>query len=208
MGRGLLNATVGAALALGVAVSGCGGSSSTSSSTQAAKSAAKPARTVTPGGSQEHSVTSNVTLSSPAFRTNGFIPARYTCDGADQSPPLSWKGVPAGTAELALFVADPAERARGGGPSTFWAVAGLPPTLKGLAAGKLPPGAIVGRNTLGQTRYSICPARGRTQSYLIALYTLPHPIAVKPGFAADPFQRTVERKGEYEGYTAFSYARR
>jgi phosphatidylethanolamine-binding protein (PEBP) family uncharacterized protein len=204
MGR-LLNATVGTALVLGLAAAGCGGSGSESSSTQTAHSS----RTATvPPASQEHSLTSHVSLSSPAFRTNDPIPVRYTCDGADLSPPLSWKGVPPGTTELALFVADPEETARGGGPSTFWAVTGLRTTLHGLAAGRLPAGAIVGRNSLGQRRYSICPAKGRTHNYLIALYTLPHPIPVKPGFAADPFQKIVARKGEYEGAMGFSYTRR
>jgi len=47
---------------------------------------------------------------------NGAIPAKYTCDGQDSSPPLSWADVPAGTKSLVLIVdgpgcADPAARA-------------------------------------------------------------------------------------------------
>jgi hypothetical protein len=46
-------------------------------------------------------------LVSPAIPPSGEIPAQYTCDGADISPPLSWSDVPAGTGSLALVVEDP-----------------------------------------------------------------------------------------------------
>ena len=46
-------------------------------------------------------------LASPAIPPGGEIPAQYTCDGADISPPLSWSGVPEGTGSLVLVVEDP-----------------------------------------------------------------------------------------------------
>ena len=48
-----------------------------------------------------------MTLSSSAFADQGEIPVRYTCDGDDVSPPLSWSALPAGTRSLALIVDDP-----------------------------------------------------------------------------------------------------
>jgi phosphatidylethanolamine-binding protein (PEBP) family uncharacterized protein len=36
-------------------------------------------------------------LSSPAFAAGGNIPRRFTCDGDDVPPPLTWTGAPAGT---------------------------------------------------------------------------------------------------------------
>jgi Raf kinase inhibitor-like YbhB/YbcL family protein len=48
-----------------------------------------------------------IALSSPAFETQGSIPARYTCEGQDISPALAWTGVPAGARTLALIVDDP-----------------------------------------------------------------------------------------------------
>jgi Raf kinase inhibitor-like YbhB/YbcL family protein len=50
------------------------------------------------------------TLSSAAFEAGGLIPPRYTCSGADQSPPLAWSGTPAGTASFALIADDPDAR--------------------------------------------------------------------------------------------------
>ena len=35
------------------------------------------------------------------------IPARFTCEGADVSPPLVWEGVPAKAKSLALIIDDP-----------------------------------------------------------------------------------------------------
>jgi Raf kinase inhibitor-like YbhB/YbcL family protein len=47
------------------------------------------------------------TLTSTAFAADGEIPTRFTCDGEDVSPDLSWAGAPAGTAAFALLVDDP-----------------------------------------------------------------------------------------------------
>ena len=46
-------------------------------------------------------------IESPAFSQLGEIPSRFTCDGSDVSPPLSWSVIPVGTKSLALIVDDP-----------------------------------------------------------------------------------------------------
>ena len=46
-------------------------------------------------------------LTSTAFQHNGTIPSRYTCDGLNVSPQLSWSGVPDNTKSLVLIVDDP-----------------------------------------------------------------------------------------------------
>ena len=48
-----------------------------------------------------------MTLNSPAFKQDGQIPSKYTCEGADISPPLAWDGVPEGTKSLVLIIDDP-----------------------------------------------------------------------------------------------------
>jgi phosphatidylethanolamine-binding protein (PEBP) family uncharacterized protein len=47
------------------------------------------------------------TLTSQAFHEGSEIPRRYTCTGANVSPPLSWSGVPANAKSLVLIVDDP-----------------------------------------------------------------------------------------------------
>src|SRR3954468_9431186 len=49
----------------------------------------------------------SLTITSPAFAANGEIPAVYTCEGNDLSPPLAWSGAPPGTKSFALIVDDP-----------------------------------------------------------------------------------------------------
>ena len=44
-----------------------------------------------------------MTINSPAFKQNGHIPAKYTCEGDDVSPPLAWEGVPGGAKSLVLL---------------------------------------------------------------------------------------------------------
>jgi Raf kinase inhibitor-like YbhB/YbcL family protein len=46
-------------------------------------------------------------LTSSAFTNEGALPARYTCDGDDVSPPLRWSGTPDGTRSLVLIIDDP-----------------------------------------------------------------------------------------------------
>src|SRR5947207_15757771 len=48
-----------------------------------------------------------MSLNSPAFQQNGHIPAKYTCEGEDVSPPLAWEGVPNGAKSIVLIIDDP-----------------------------------------------------------------------------------------------------
>jgi phosphatidylethanolamine-binding protein (PEBP) family uncharacterized protein len=48
-----------------------------------------------------------MTLNSTEFQPNGHIPSKYTCEGEDVSPPLTWEGVPDGAKSLILIVDDP-----------------------------------------------------------------------------------------------------
>jgi phosphatidylethanolamine-binding protein (PEBP) family uncharacterized protein len=222
MGR-LLKMAMSAALTLTLALAGCGGSSSTSRSSATATSASQTTSaatgTQTSGGAPAATPTNTQTsktehlpkvilpVSSPVFGSGSKIPVRYTCDGADTSPPVKWGAIPAGTAELGLFVLD--NEAETGKASVYWGVMGLQPTLKGVSAGKLPPGAIVGRNSFGQTRYTVCPAKSAgTRHYAVALLALPRAVAAKPGFSANALFKTVLHTAEYGGLAIFAYKRR
>lgn len=224
MGR-LLKTAVSGALMMTLALIGCGGSSSTSQSSSTPTSASQTTSTATgtqtSGGAdssasgneqasktnepKEHIPKVTLLMSSPVFQEGGPIPARYTCDGAGTSPPLRWRAIPHGTAELALFVLN-LNSAPGGKPLIYWAVAGLHPTLKGISAGKLPRGAIVGRNSLGQSRYTICPSKsGGLQHYIVALFAVQHSVSATPGFSANALYKTVSSTAEYKGLAGFTY---
>lgn len=120
-------------------------------------------------------------ISSSAFERNGQIPAQYTCAGAGISPPLSWEKVPAKAAELVLFVIDDNSSASNGG--IRWIVGGIDPSSTGVAAGKVPPGGIVGTNTAGKATYSpICPDKGKSDTIEFVMYALKKKIPISPGF--------------------------
>lgn len=72
-------------------------------------------------------------LTSSAFRNGGAIPVQFTCDGASQSPPLSWGEPPPGTKSFALVIDDP-DAPRG----TFrhWGAYDIPPTTRSMGAGQ------------------------------------------------------------------------
>lgn len=221
MGR-LLNTTVSGALILGLIVSGCGnsGSKSQSSATASASqtsSTPKTGTTATAPGSANTQTSkstpkekgSNLTieLSSPVFKSGSAIPAQYTCDGANESPPMKWPEVPKSAKQLALFIVDLAGHESHGEPPVYWAVVGLKPTLRNLSAGTVPAGAIVGRNSLGQNGYSICPPKGSTQNYTVAMYGLPHPLAAHPGMPASTLLQMAANDAEGVGFSGFSYKR-
>ena len=116
-----------------------------------------------------------ITLASGAFRPNQQIPARYTCDGEDVSPPLTWTGIPAGTRSLALIIDDPdaPDPKHPRQVWVHWVLYNLPPDATGLAeAAALPSGAKVGRNDWQRADYGgPCPPIGRHR-YFHKLYAL------------------------------------
>jgi phosphatidylethanolamine-binding protein (PEBP) family uncharacterized protein len=154
-----------------------------------------------------------VALESPVLVGPHAIPRNYTCDGKDVSLPLRWSPVPAATKELAvLILALQSPRKNAGGEAARvvaqWGVVGLPPTLRRLAPGALPRGALVGLNPSGRPSYSICPAKGTHQRYLITLFALTGRLEARPGFTdQELFNALTGAKVPYGDLLA-SYSRR
>lgn len=118
----------------------------------------------------------NPTLSSAAFTHQGAIPSKYTCDGADLSPPLAWTDLPPGTKSLALIVDDPDAPDPAAPKLTWvhWVLYNLPPSANDLPEGAsvLPPGTQQGLNDWQRTGYGgPCPPIGRHR-YFYKLYAL------------------------------------
>jgi Raf kinase inhibitor-like YbhB/YbcL family protein len=122
-----------------------------------------------------------IQLHSSAFAAGAPIPARYTCDGADVSPPLAWSGVPARAAQLALTVED---LDAAGHSFVHWAIGGLSPGLRALAEAAAPPGGVQGANDFGRRGYGgPCPPHGqRPHRYRFVIYALRQSLALAPGF--------------------------
>jgi len=116
-------------------------------------------------------------VASSAFEANGAIPRKYTCQGEEVSPPLTWSGVPDGTRTLALIMDDPDAPDPAHPTMTWvhWVVYNLPPHAGGLAegaSGSLPEPAREGVNSWKRSDYGgPCPPTGRHR-YFHKLYAL------------------------------------
>jgi phosphatidylethanolamine-binding protein (PEBP) family uncharacterized protein len=143
-------------------------------------------------------------LRSTAFKDGGPIGTRYTCNGADESPPLQWTAAPAGTAELFLLAFD----LSGEASSVQWAVAGIPPGATQLAAGKLPAGAVVGVNTAGKPAWDgVCGAKGELHHVAFLLYALRTKLGLKSGFNPLAVRNRLKAATLASGLTLASYKR-
>ena len=150
-------------------------------------------------------------LKSSAFAQNADIPSLYTCEASDQSPPLAWSGVPAGTKSLALIIDDPDAPDPAAPKMTWvhWVLYNLPPDATGFAAGKsrpsdLPPGTREGLNDWQREGYGgPCPPIGRHR-YVHKLYALDVVLPVlRPATKAAlemAMQGHILAKGELVGY--------
>jgi len=129
----------------------------------------------------------SMTVSSPAFSAGASVPARFTCDGEDVSPPLSFDGVPGDAAALALVVDDPDAP---GGTFTHWLLWNLPPDVTEIPA-NVPTdrtvasldGARQGMNDFGAVGYrGPCPPSGDdAHTYRFTLYALGGSLDVEAG---------------------------
>jgi Raf kinase inhibitor-like YbhB/YbcL family protein len=125
-------------------------------------------------------------LTSPAFTSNGTIPRRYTCDGANVSPALRWTAPPRGTRSLALLVNDPDAPA---GTFTHWLGWNISVKARSLRAGQHAPAE--GRNDAGGVGYTgPCPPSG-VHRYVFRLYALDRPLALLRGASAADFTRAL-----------------
>lgn len=166
----------------------------------------KPAPKLTPA-QQARLTVADISLSGAGITqhvgSTGTIARQYTCAGANSSPPLRWSGVPAGTKEMVLFAMSLVPVSN----KLFfdWAVAGLNPGSGGIPASQLPPGAIVGRNSYGQTAYSICPPGGKRESYVFAVYALPQHLSIAPGFDPATVREQAKQVARHAGLLVGSY---
>jgi Raf kinase inhibitor-like YbhB/YbcL family protein len=167
MGATMMRAGVFLALA---ALAACSGPTDTTQRGAGDLAMSPPSASTTGGASGSTALA----LSSSAFPANGAIPSRYTCEGANLSPPLSWSGIPEGARSLALVVEDPDAPS---GAFCHWAAFDIPPDRGGLdeGSGAGRPGSPYreGVNGFGKSGYGgPCPPPGSTHHYHFRLFAL------------------------------------
>ena len=136
-------------------------------------------------------------IQSSAFAEGAEIPQRFTCDGEDISPALSWGDPPAGTESLALLMDDPDAPGR---TFTHWILYNLPSDLRSLnenhpnqqvlAAVK---DAKQGRNDFGNIGYGgPCPPAGPAHQYRFRFFALDTTLNLPSEGAASDFLDAID----------------
>lgn len=143
-------------------------------------------------------------LSSSAFQEGGSIPTKYTCDGENVSPPLSWSGAPEGTESLALILED---HDAPSGTFVHWVLFNIPPDRNSLTEGDS------GGGTSGQTGFreqtygGPCPPGGSEHRYFFKLYALENTLSVEPGATKSEVEEAMQGQILAQGQLMGTYSR-
>jgi hypothetical protein len=120
---------------------------------------------------------SKMKITSSAFQQAGNIPSKFTCDGADSSPPLQIGEVPPGAKSLVLVVEDPDAPS---GLFTHWIVWNISAQTNAITEGSAPKGA-QGTNDFGKSGYGgPCPPSG-AHRYYFKIFALDRELDLPPG---------------------------
>ena len=138
-------------------------------------------------------------ITSSAFQQGGNIPSKFSCDGANTSPPLEIGDVPSGAKSLVLIVDDPDAPS---GLFTHWAVWNISPQTSTIAEGSTPKG-VQGTNDFGKSGYGgPCPPSG-THRYYFKIFALDReldlPFGAKRGQLDTAIKGHVIAQGELMG---------
>lgn len=152
----------------------------------------------------------SIKVLSSAFQNGEFIPAKYTCDGANISPPLSWSGIPEGAKTLALIADDPDAH---GHTFVHLVIYNIPAHQKELPEGvtptrNIPEEVLMGTNDFGHIGYGgPCPPPG-THRYFFKLYALNSAIHLEAGATKDQLLKAMEKHLLGQGELMGRYKRR
>ncbi len=137
-------------------------------------------------------------LASPVFKPNDKIPAKYTCDGQDLSPPLQIADVPTQAKSLVLIVDDPDAP---GGDFVHWTIWNIDPKTTVIAENSLPTGiasagtdsalAIEGKTDFGKNGWGgPCPPSG-IHHYHFKLFALDAVLDLKTSAAKNEIKKAM-----------------
>ena len=154
-----------------------------------------------------------LSVSSSAFQHDGPIPIQFTCDGADESPPLEWSGAPESTASYALLVEDPDAP---GGTFIHWVLYDIPSSTNALPQGvkktpmlATPAGAKQGRTSFKAIGYGgPCPPKGKLHHYHFILFALNTKLGLDGGASRDQIMKAIAGHELARGEVVGTYERR
>jgi Raf kinase inhibitor-like YbhB/YbcL family protein len=151
-----------------------------------------------------------ITITSAVFNEGGPIPKKYTCDGDDVSPPLTWNGAPQGTKSLALICDDPDAPM---GTWVHWVMWGLPAGTASLPEGvekaaTAAVGAKQGMNSWPKVGFNgPCPPPGKPHRYYFKLYALDTDLDLPANANKAALERAMKDHVLAQGQTMGTYGR-
>ncbi|HNY76595.1 MAG TPA: YbhB/YbcL family Raf kinase inhibitor-like protein [Bacteroidales bacterium] len=154
-------------------------------------------------------MSTNIIVKSDSFSDGGMIPAKYTCDGANISPQLSWDNAPKGTKSFVLICEDPDAPM---GTFTHWVLYDLPADVHELPENLpkdkiLPNGAKQGITDFKKVGYGgPCPPNG-THRYYFKLYALDTLLNLEPALKKEDILKAMNGHILAQGQIMGKYAR-
>lgn len=133
-------------------------------------------------------------IESQAFKDGEVMPNKFTCDGNNINPELSFFDIPEGTVSLALIVDD--SDASAGRTFLHWAIWNISPKRTKINEGISPDEGVEGKNDFGKIGYGgPCPGNGKDHHYHFKLFALRGMLTVNPDISETELENEVISKG-------------
>ncbi len=132
-----------------------------------------------------------MTISSAAFENNTTIPAKYTCDGENINPPLTFSNIPKEAKSLVLIVEDPDAPAK---TWLHWTLWNINPATTQIPPDTTPEGAVAGETDFGTTGYGgPCPPSGKHR-YIFKLFALDAMLTLNTGASLNELEKEIKNR--------------
>lgn len=159
--------------------------------------------------SQNKEQTMELKVTSSAFEEGGMIPAKYTADGLDISPPIAWTGVPDGAKSIAFISDDPDAPM---GTWVHWLVWNIPPEVTSLDENvpvdkELPNGARQGTTDFRRTGYGGPAPPSGVHRYFFKIYALDIMLDLPAGATKPQLEKAMQGHILSQGQLMGKYTR-
>ena len=151
----------------------------------------------------------SIKITSSAFTKDGNIPKKYSCDGVNISPPLSWTDAPADTKSYAIVIEDPDAPSK---TWIHWVIFNIPAADTSLpehfpARKEMSNGILQGTNDFRNIGYGgPCPPSG-THRYFIKIYALNMMLKIPAGSTKQQLEQAMKEHILAEGELMGKYTR-
>ncbi|MFJ9575491.1 YbhB/YbcL family Raf kinase inhibitor-like protein [Streptomyces sp. NPDC101191] len=149
---------------------------------------------------------SRIALTSGAFDDHTVIPVKYSGEGENVSPPLTWSGVPDDATELVLLCEDPDAP---GATFVHWLVTGIDPGTGGVMEGQKPQGGLPWPNGFGRVGWAgpMPPPGHGPHRYFFRLYALSAPLPLHGNPGAEDVHAALKGRELASGVLVGTYER-